>query len=118
MVCYKLLLELKLQIMPPSSSRMTFLDILPLTRLLETPHMRPSPAMTLMSLCAVEEKAAYQPGKNGIKATDKAILRAGEEITQLKRDLQFWKEKATHRRQMLKNAGIEYGESWDAEDRR
>lgn len=78
---------------------MARLDVLPLTRLLDIPHMCPSPTMTLASL----------------RASCDALER---DIESLKVELRLWKRVALSRRELLRKSGINIGENWEEEDRR
>lgn len=99
-----------------------FLDVVPLTRLLDTPHMRPSPAMTLASLRADPIPAPTGPGPHvpappTTKIMDDPATILEEDIRRLKQELRYWRQTATASRNILKIAGIQFGDSWEAEDK-
>ncbi|KAJ7140270.1 hypothetical protein C8R43DRAFT_954988 [Mycena crocata] len=86
--------------------QMRSLDILPLTRILDIVHMRPSPAMTLYALRTAQEAWPTSPVSESVHTLE-------QDIQRLEREMLYWKGSAERGRDLLHELGVPFGSSWE-----
>ncbi|KAJ7221153.1 hypothetical protein B0H12DRAFT_309473 [Mycena haematopus] len=94
------------------SQQPTRLDILPLTRLLDIEHLRPSPAMTLHALRTRPPMLVNGSCMKPPQDPEQALV---ANITNLHQEVTYWKQRALLIRDFLQKSGIDAGQHWERE---